>query len=317
MPKNVRFLVFENVQSLDVTGPFEVFAAANKQEEGRLYDVRVLSPDGQAVQTSSGMRWEVDGGWSDVEPGAVVVVPGGTGVREHVNEKDVLVALSAAIARAETIASICTGAFLLGELGLLDGRRVTTHWERQDALADMCPKAVVERDLLYVIDDVWSSAGVTAGMDLALAMVERDGGFELAHQVAAWLVLSTRRRGDAPQVSEILKAQGTDNRGLARLQAYIANHCAHDLRVETLARRVGMSPRNFARQFQRDLRMTPAAYVRHVRLNRAKDLLSQGIASVDEVAAQSGFKSRQILRRLFQEAFQTTPSEYRRRQVEI
>ncbi len=310
--QRISFLVFDDVQTLDVAGPLEVFATANELDgPPAIYTTRVLSPDGAPVRTSGGVRWIADGGWDEVEQADTVVVPGGVGTRALERDAAARAALDAACGRAARVASVCTGAFLLGEAGLLDGRRSVTHWSRAEELAARFA-TTVEADRLHVQDGVWTSAGVSAGMDLALAMVEEDASLDLAHRVARWLVLFVRRDGCEPQLSPALESQAAAARGIARIQSYIANHPDADLRVPALAKQAGMSARNFARSFTAEVGLPPGRYVRRARARLAQRLLAQTDGSLDEVAARCGLGTRHALARALRDELGLEPRELRR-----
>jgi transcriptional regulator GlxA family with amidase domain len=208
---------------------------------------------------------------------------------------------------------VCSGAFLLGEAGLLDGRRATTHWALCDALQRRYSRSRVEPDPIFVRDGkVSTSAGVTAGMDLALELVEEDGGRDLALSVARWLVMFLRRPGGQSQFSVQLRSQVAERRGLRDLQTWIAEHLADDCSVPALARRAGMSPRNFARAFQREIGVTPAASVEAQRVEEARRLLETADLSVAEVAAACGFGRVETMHRAFRRGVRVSPGQYRR-----
>jgi transcriptional regulator GlxA family with amidase domain len=214
--------------------------------------------------------------------------------------------------KARRVASICTGAFLLAEAGLLDGRRATTHWMFAKKLATRYPRVRVEPDQIYVQDEhVYTSAGVAAGMDLSLALVEEDFGGSLALQVARALVLFLRRPGGQAQFSALLSSQASDNKRLHELQVWMAENLDQDLSVENLASQVAMSPRNFARVFVRDTGITPAHLVEQLRVEAARRELEMTDQGLDEIAAASGFRSAEVMRRAFLRAIGTSPSSYR------
>jgi transcriptional regulator GlxA family with amidase domain len=209
---------------------------------------------------------------------------------------------------------VCTGAFLLAEAGLLDCRRATTHWAACRELAARFPGVTVESDPIYVRDgDVYTSAGVTAGIDLALAFVEDDLGPRAALEVARWLVLFVKRPGGQSQFSAQLAGQLAAREPLRDLQEWIPGHLDRDLSVTALAERAFMSPRNFARAFRREVGMTPAAYVESLRVERARLLLQSGDASVAEVARRCGFGTEETMRRAFHRRLRVGPAEYRER----
>ncbi len=316
--RRVALVGYEDAQSLDLVGPLEVFASASKLAElaGRRlgYEVSLLSPDGAAIHCSSGLKLVADAGVANSGPYHTVLIGGGAGSRRIHKETTWLPALMELARRAKRVGSVCTGTFVLAKLGLLDGRRATTHWQWCKKLAQLHPEIVVEPDQIYVQDGrFWTSAGVTAGMDLALALVEADLGRELALDTARQLVMYIQRSGGQSQFSPQLAAQFSERPRLRGLQQHIQAQPAADLSVPALARRAAMSPRHFARVFQRELGVTPAAYVESVRIDVARRLLEASEQSVDEVAAASGFGCSESLRRAFSRRLGTTPREYRAR----
>ena len=216
--------------------------------------------------------------------------------------------------RVRRLGSVCSGAFVLAEAGLLDGRRATTHWSVCDALAQRYPRVRVDPDPIFIRDGrIYTSAGVTAGMDLALALVEEDHGREIALHVARELVLFLRRPGGQSQFSAQLALQTTDHQPLRELQAWIAEHPSADLSVATLAARVAMSPRNFARVFVRELGLTPARFVEQIRVEAARRRLEESAHGVDLIASECGFGSAESMRRSFVRTLRVPPSAYRSR----
>jgi transcriptional regulator GlxA family with amidase domain len=214
--------------------------------------------------------------------------------------------------RVRRLASICTGAFVLAEAGILNGRCATTHWMFTKDFALRYPFVTVEPDRIYTQDEhIYTSAGVTAGMDLSLALVEEDLGSRAALQVARILVLYLRRPGGQSQFSALLSSQATGHRSLRDLQVWIAENIRQDLSVENLASRVAMSSRNFARVFTREIGVTPAHFVEHVRIEHVRRALETTKKSLDEIAAAAGFKSAEVMRRAFARRVGTSPSAYR------
>ena len=259
--RRVVILAFPGVQTLDVTGPAEVLRAATKLHPPG-YEVTVVAPEEGPLRTSTvtmlpdvsidACRFPVD----------TLIVAGGTGTRRAEDDEALIDWLRKAASRSRRVTSVCTGAFLLAKAGLLDGRRATTHWASCADLAQRYPAVSVEPDPIFVRDgNVATSAGVTAGMDLALALVEEDLGREVALEAARWLVLFLKRPGGQAQFSAQLAAQTAERAPLRELQAWIPDHLGEDLSVPALARRAAMSERNFARAFRRETGMTPAAYV--------------------------------------------------------
>jgi transcriptional regulator GlxA family with amidase domain len=308
--------MFPDVQALDVTGPLEVFALANRLSAGRVprYQISVLAREAGAVSTSSGLSLMAGRGIRQATgPVDTLLVAGGQGTRAAMRDARLVSWIRRTAPRARRVASVCSGAFLLGEAGLLDGRRATTHWAVCEALQRRYPTARVETDPIFVRDGkVSTSAGVTAGMDLALELVEEDGGRDLALAVARWLVMFLRRPGGQSQFSVQLRAQVAERRGLRDLQSWIAEHLGDELSVSALAHRAHMSPRNFARAFRREIGATPAAYVEAQRVEAARRLLETAHLSVAEVAAACGFGRVETMHRAFRRGVRVTPGQYRR-----
>ena len=273
-PRRIVVLAFPRAQTLDVAGPFEVFATADRwltaagRAPGGAYTLEVVAPDPGTFATSSGLRLGAHRGVRAAEgPLDTLMVAGGEGVWDGAHRATLVRWVRRTAPRARRLASVCTGAFLLAEAGLLDGRRATTHWAMCRQLAEQFPRVSVERDPIFVRDgNVYTSAGVTAGMDLALALVEEDFGREVALGVARWLVLFVKRPGGQSQFSAQLAAQLAEREPVRELQAWIVDHVGEDLSVGALARRVAMSPRNFARVFVGEVGVTPARYVEATRV---------------------------------------------------
>ncbi|MEV6174292.1 GlxA family transcriptional regulator [Streptomyces sp. NPDC051954] len=309
--RTVLVVLFEGVQSLDVTGPVEVFAGAEQHTPGT-YRVLTASLDGAPVRTSSGLTLVPDGTLDAVADPHTLLVPGGQGTRRH----DPLLTgwLRDRGPRAERLVSVCTGAILLAEAGLLDGRRATTHWAYGDKLARDHPAVHVDADPIYIRDGhVSTSAGVTSGIDLALALVEEDLGRETALTIARHLVVFLRRPGNQAQFSAQLAAQTAQREPLRDVQQWISEHPAADLTVESLAVRARLSPRHFARAFQTETGMTPGRYVDRVRLEHARRLLEDTADGIEEISRASGYGTPEAMRRAFVRSLGTAPAEYRRR----
>jgi transcriptional regulator GlxA family with amidase domain len=316
-PRRIAVVVFRDVQILDVTGPVEVFAQATAFAGGAVpaYDVAVVAGAPGPVVSSSGVAL-VPAATTAACRGTLdtLVVAGGRGVTAALRDRALVAWLRRTAPRVRRLASVCTGTFLLAEAGLLDGRRVTTHWHACDALARRYPRLTVERDPIFVQDGaVYTSAGVTAGMDLALALVEADLGRAVALRVARQLVLFLKRPGGQSQFSAQLALQAADREPLRDLQAWIAEHLGGDLSVPALAARVAMSERNFARVFTRETGCTPARFVERARVEGARRRLEETADGVDAVAAQSGFGSAEVMRRAFVRLLGVPPHAYRGR----
>lgn len=318
--KIVLIPLYQGCQSLDVTGPYEVFAGANRwlraHNKPPAYRL-VLAAVGrqQTLVMDSGLRLQADLRLADWRgPVDTLLVPGGDGRRVQVSNRPLINSLRRLSAKARRVTSVCTGSFLLAEAGLLDGRRATTHWYAAKEMAARYPQVTVDPDPIYVRDGKFAtSAGITAGIDLALALVEEDLGREVSLTIARWLVLFLHRPANQRQFSAQLQVQSAERDALRQLQGYIADHLGEDLRVERLAERVAMSPRHFARCFRDEVGMTPAHYVAQLRIEAARRMLEQGDRSIHVIALECGFGTPETLRRSFARALKTAPREYRQR----
>jgi transcriptional regulator GlxA family with amidase domain len=315
-PLTVTLLAFDCCQLLDVTGPLQVFASCNDllARAGRppCYAARVCAKGGGAVATSSGLRLLADAlPPAEAAPDTLIVVGGG-GVGEAAADAALVAWLAAQAAGARRVASVCTGAFLLAATGLLDGRKVATHWDYCELLSARRPQLSVQRDPIFVVDGrIWSSAGITAGIDMALAMVEGDLGREIALAVARWLVVFLKRPGGQAQFSAALALQGD---GLfATLHDWIRERLADDLSLPALAARAGMSERSFQRRYRAAMGTTPARAVERLRVEAARRLLSDGDRSIKAVARACGFGSEETMRRSFLRLLEVSPQAYRDR----
>jgi transcriptional regulator GlxA family with amidase domain len=319
-PRNVVILVYPDVQSLDVAGPLEVFGGARLLLEagatsGPGYRTTVVSPDGAPVETSSGLTI-VPHADSGSAPAAIdtLLVAGGAGAERACADEALLDWVAERAQTARRVASVCTGAFLLAAAGLLDGRRATTHWAAATELARRHPLVSVDPEPIFVRDGpVWTSAGVTAGMDLALALVEEDLDRDAALTIARHLVLFLRRPGNQSQFSATLAARTPRRPGLREVQRFAVEHLADDLSVDALAALAHMSPRHFARSFAAEVGLTPARYVERLRLEAARRRLEEGEEPVAAVANACGFGTAETMRRTFLRALGVGPAEYRRR----
>jgi transcriptional regulator GlxA family with amidase domain len=318
--RSIAVLLYDGVQSLDVTGPLEVFAGADGalRERGAGaggYDVRTISRFGLPVRASSGLQLVPDGALPrSAEAIDTLVVPGGHGRERALADAELMRWLERAPAHCRRVVSVCTGAFLLAGAGLLDGRRATTHWAFAELLAREYPEVEVQADPIFVRDGaIWTSAGVTAGMDLALALVEEDHDRDLALLIARHLVLFLRRPGSQSQFSALLRSQEPDREPLREVQREVLEDLAGDHTVEAMAERAHMSPRNFARAFRAETGVTPARYVESVRLEAARRRLEESADPVQGIARSCGFPSAEAMRRSFVRSLHVGPAEYRRR----
>jgi len=319
-PRQIAILAFPEVQSLDVTGPLEVFAGAHKliQLTGRKdpgFQVQIVSRDRAPLRTSSGLQIVPD---ADFERASsrldTLIVAGGHGTRALSADPVTLAWIVKSSKRARRTASVCTGAFLLAAAGVLDGRRATTHWAAARALARLHPLVQVDPEPIFLRDgNIWTSAGVTAGMDLALALVEEDLDRDAALAIARQLVLFLRRPGSQAQFSATLASQEPVRESLREVRRHILENLACDLSVQELAEQAHMSPRHFARSFRLETGVTPARYVESVRLEAARRALEDTSLSVAAVAHACGFGTPETLRRSFLRSLGVGPAEYRRR----
>ena len=319
--RRVAMLAYPGIQILDVTGPLEVCSRTSRwlKEIGRrdddAYSVEIIGVKRGLFRASSGLRLHADRGYAEVGDGIdTLLIAGGAGVERYRSDPQLLRWIRRQAGSVRRLASVCTGAFFLAEAGLLKGRRATTHWAFCDELAKSYPGVTVEPDTIFVREGaVYTSAGVTAGMDLALALVEEDHGREIALAVARALVMFLRRPGGQAQFSAQLAVQLAEHEPLRDLQSYVIEHPDEALTVETLARRAGMSPRNFARVFQREVGSTPAKFVTSVRIETARRLLEETSDDLEAVCAKSGLGTPESMRRAFQRVVGISPGQYRER----
>jgi transcriptional regulator GlxA family with amidase domain len=313
--RQVAVLVFPGVQAIDIFGPVEVFSAAERLAGGNRYAIEVIASSSTPITTSSGVRI-LPGSAAAAPLGELdtLIVSGGDGVEAALGDCRLLDLVAEAAAGTRRVCSVCTGAFLLAEVGLLDGRRATTHWAACEELARRYPEVLVDPEPIFVRDGrIATSAGVSAGIDLALALVEEDQGPEIAREVARWLVLFLKRPGGQAQFSGALEGPAAERPALRALQDWIPAHLDEDLSVDALAARASMSPRNFARAFRREIGTTPGAYVERLRVESARVRLESSDSPVEAVAGECGFGTVETLRRAFQRRVGVSPSEYRER----
>lgn len=313
----VAVLLFEGVNALDVAGPLEAFSAARRKNGSPAYRVVTWSLGPQVVRSESGLKLCADQAAPENAGADVLIVPGGAGVRAPETLRELAVWLRRNGDRFDRIASVCTGAYAIAESGLADGRVLTTHWAHAVDLTRRYPKVRVGADTLSARDGrIFSSGGVTAGIDLALDLIEADCGAKAAMAVARELVVFLRRTGSQAQFSEPLKLQALANDNLAEVCLWAANNLSADLSVEALASKAGISPRQFSRRFQASFGAAPASYVKRVRLGAACSALTEGRASIEQIAHSVGFGSVDGFRRAFERQFHIGPGEYRRRFAE-
>ena len=319
--RRIVMVAFPDAQIIDITGPLEVFGRAARllsDERGwrvPAYTVEIVATKAGPFATSSGIRLIADRSIAQVR-GKVdtILVAGGRGTTDALRDRPLIEWLRGSVPRTRRLCSVCTGAFLLAEAGLLDGLSATTHWRQCARLAAQYPAVSVETDPIFVrAGKMFTSAGVTAGIDLALALLEDDHGRDVALAVARELVMFLRRPGGQSQFSVQLSTQQADREPIRDLQRWIADHLDADLSVEALARRAAMSPRNFARVFTREVGVTPGEFVENLRVEAARRRLEESTEGVDSIASECGFGTRESMRRAFIRTLHVPPSAYRNR----
>jgi transcriptional regulator GlxA family with amidase domain len=315
-PRTVAILAVPGIQLLDVSGPLDVFAEANAQAGREVYRLRVIAAVPGDIRSSSGARLVPDGvvGQMRSEPIDTLLIAGSPNAAQVRLDDTVVHWLRRVAPTTRRYGSVCTGAFFLAAAGLLDGKHVTTHWALAGELAQAYPSIDVDADAIHVRDGkLRTAAGVTAGLDLALALVEEDLGRDIAKRVASQLVMFFKRPGGQLQFSRKGEAAPSGRSALQQVQRFIAAHPADDHSVDNLAARAGLSPRHFARLFRNEVGMTPAAWVETARVSAARRLLESGRNAPKQVAVQCGFANADTLRRSFAKHVGVTPAEYRRR----
>jgi transcriptional regulator GlxA family with amidase domain len=316
-PLRVGFLGYEQANALDLVGPAEAFATAfrdnGKGKFERCYEVSIIGLTRRAFRTESGIVFQPTTTIENAPKLDTLIIPGGCGLRlPDINRK----VADWMLTRAKTtrrIASVCTGLYGLAATGLLDGRRVTTHWRFAADVAKRFPKLRMDPNALFVKDgSFYTSAGVTAGIDLALTLIEEDFGAKMALAVAREMVVYLKRSGGQEQYSEPLQFQTNSSDRFAELVAWMTNNPTKQMSVESLARRASLSPRQFFRRFKENFASSPAMFVETLRLNEARRRLSTGEISIEGVAESVGFNGADSFRRAFERRFRVTPSKYRR-----
>lgn len=319
--RRIVFVAGPGTEILDLVGPLQVFARASdmycREHPGArpIYSIEVVSvSSNRSLTANCGLRFAADKTFR--EPCGKIdtlLVAGGDAIERNEINAEAVRWLKRVAAKCRRIGSVCTGAMLLARAGLLDGRRATTHWNWCEVLVRRAPRARVDPDPIFVRDEnVYTSAGVTAGMDLALALVEEDHGSKLALQVARNLVLYLRRPGGQSQFSAALSLQATDRKPLRELEAWVLDNLRKPLTVPVLAQRVSMSPRNFARVFSQEMKTTPAKFIERLRVEAARRRLEESQNSMETIASECGFGNVNSMRNVFQRALKIPPGQYRR-----
>jgi transcriptional regulator GlxA family with amidase domain len=310
-PHRVGILVYDGVTLLDVAGPAEVFKEANRF--GADYRIELLSPTGDDVTSNIGVKIAVDGSVA-ADPGPDTFLVAGSDLYPRASVPPKLAdAARVPAAKAQRVASVCTGAFILAAAGLLDGKRATTHWKVTDLLAAWCPTCQVEPDAIYVRDGTtYSSAGVTAGIDLALALVEEDYGPDLTREVARALVVYMQRAGGQSQFSAPLQGPPPRSPDLRKITDLVTANPKGKYSLDDLAKHLNVSTRHLTRLFHDELSTTPARFVENIRFDMARALLDQG-HSATQAATIAGFPSYESMRRVFAKNLSISPAAYQRR----
>ena len=308
----VWFLTSQGTELLDVAGPWEVLGHANDVLNREVYRLLIATESGGKTRTRHGLQIAGTLPLRSLRghPHTVIVAGGSP----HLSNETKLVNYLRHIGEIPRIASICTGAFVLAEAGILDGRRATTHWRFISQFRERFPKVIVEDKAIFLNDgNIWTSAGITAGIDLALALVEEDCGYQVAMEVARRLLLFLRRSGRQAQFSGLLQRQEEEPARLRDLPSFVVDHLDETLSIERLAKQLAMSPRSMSRWFQKEVKETPAAFVRNVRLQEAKRLLSESDLGLTDIASRTGLGDHSTLWRVFIRHLGVSPEDYRKR----
>ncbi|OBK65696.1 GlxA family transcriptional regulator [Mycobacterium sp. 1165178.9] len=313
MPRKVVIVGFPGVQALDVVGPYDVFTGASLLTGGG-YEVVMASVAGQPVRTATGLAFVASPLPDPDDPIDTVVLPGGAGVGAARADCELVAWIKAVAAHARRLVTVCTGAFLAAEAGLLDGQRVTTHWAFAERLANEFPAIDVDADPIFVrsSETVWTAAGVTAGIDLTLALIEDDHGTELAQTVARWLVLYLRRPGGQTQFAAPVWMPRARRDSIREVQETIEAQPGGPHSIEDLARRAAMSPRHFTRVFTAEIGEAPGQYVERIRTEAARRQLEETDDTVVAIAARCGFGTAETMRRNFLRRVGISPDQYRK-----
>lgn len=316
-PLRVGFLGYENANALDLVGPAEAFATAvretGKGNLERCYEISIIGLTRRAFRAESGVVFQPTVTIENAPSLDTLIIPGGCGLRVPDINRKAADWISRKAKSTRRVASVCTGIYGLAATGLLDGRRVTTHWRWAVEVTKRFPKLKVEQNALFIKDGpFYTSAGVTAGIDLALALIEEDFGAKMALSIAREMVVYLKRSGGQEQYSEPLQFQTNSSDRFTELVAWMANNPTKQMSVESLARRASLSPRQFFRRFKEHFASSPATFVETMRLNEARRRLAAGETSIERVAESVGFNGADSFRRAFQRRFRVTPSKYRR-----
>ena len=315
-PLRIGIIGYDGVQALDLVGPSDAFTIATSESENKkiepCYEVLILGLTDRPFRAESGVVMQPDVSLRHAPTIDTLIIPGGSGIRSGSAGQSVAKWIASRAGRIRRIASVCTGIYALAESGLLDGRKVTTHWRFAADVARRFPRLQVDRDALFLKDgQFYTAGGITASVDLALALIEEDYGPRIALAVARELVVYLKRCGGQSQYSEPLEFQFNASDRFADLATWMVSHLRSDLSLEALARRVCLSPRHFARRFKDVFGGTPATFVENLRLDEARRRLTERSQTIESVAASVGFRSDDAFRRVFRKRFGVKPSSYR------
>ena len=316
--RNIAMLIFEQAQTLDITGPLEVFSEANHYIHSQHptlpapYQLDVLAEQAGLITVSSGIQLNANNSYHNYRNKIdTLLIAGGGGVEQALLNKSLLKFLQRSIATTRRVASVCTGAYLLAETGVLNNKKATTHWRHTAKLQERYPSIQVEPDAIFIKQgSIYTSAGVTAGIDLALSLVEEDLGKKTALHIARELIVFLKRPGGQSQFSQFLKDQSSDSHDFSELSEWLLNNIHQPITVNLMAERCSMSLRNFARQFQDKMNRTPAKHLEQMRLEKARFLLEQSDIPHKTVITQCGFVSHEHMRRCFQRNLHINPQDY-------
>ncbi|MDP2574303.1 GlxA family transcriptional regulator [Vibrio penaeicida] len=312
--KKIGIFAYPGCQSLDVIGPAEVFSSANKFNEHPAYEVIIFSFEEGKLKSDGGLTLYAEKSWDDLDELDTLIIPGGNQSRTYLGREDICEWLLARAENSRRVTSVCTGAFWLAEAGILNNKSATTHWRHCDALQERYPLIRVDSNAIYLHQGkVSTSAGITAGIDLCLSLVEQDLGYATSVAVAQELVVFYRRPGGQSQFVSLQMAQSSGDTRVASAIRYIHQHLKVDIRVEDVASHVGLSSRQLNRIFQSDIKLSPNQYVVKERLTLACDLLKNSDLTLDRIATAAGLVSGDNLRNVFQRQYGISPMAYRQR----
>jgi transcriptional regulator GlxA family with amidase domain len=313
MTRRLGFIGFDNLTALDLIGPLEAFATANQCSGSTCYEMQVVSASGKPFRSEAGISLIAHSSFSDAPAFDTLLVPGGSGLRDPAIGQPVASFLKRRAAGTRRIASVCTGLFALADAGLMDGRRATTHWRFAGLIAGRFPRVVLDTDSIHLRDGkFFTSAGVTAGIDLSLALIAEDLGEKMSLMVARELVVYLKRAGGQAQYSEPLQFQARAGSGFSELAAWMLRNLRSDLSVGTLAARMNLGTRHFSRRFVANFGMPPAEYVSRLRLDEARMRLVSRRHTVEGIAASVGYASADVFSRAFERRFGVTPLAFRK-----